>query len=182
MQQYISFAAVSFLLLGCGDNVTPVSECVSKNLFVEITKTTGADCGISAGQIIVNAGGSMGSIRYQLGDGAFQTSNIFNAVKPGAYIVTAKDENDCSASVSVVVKSGISFQTSVKPIIEENCAIPTCHDGSGNSDFRIFENLTRNASEVKARTQSGNMPKIGSLTPDEIQKIACWVDDGALNN
>jgi len=35
---------------------------------------------------------------------------------------------------------------------------------------------------MKARTQSRNMPKEGTLTQAEIDAIGCWVDDGALNN
>ena len=68
----------------------------------------------------------------------------------------------------------------MQPIIETYCAIPACHDGTGNIDFRVFSNL--NPGDMKARTQSGNMPKEGSLTPEQIEAIACWADDGGKNN
>jgi len=41
-----------------------------------------------------------------------------------------------------------------------------------------------NADKIKQRTSDGSMPPPNNTepTPEEIQAIACWVDDGALNN
>ena len=183
MKNIPTVVVVLYLLSGCGEIIPPPdSECNSNNFYVKITKVTGADCGISTGQIVAFADGGEGNIQYQLGDGPFQDSGLFNSVKPGVYVIHAKDENNCTASVPVTVESGISFQASIKPIIERSCAIPNCHDGSGAITYLVFENIKANPGDIKARTQAGNMPKDGPLPQDEIEKIACWVDDGALNN
>jgi hypothetical protein len=65
-----------------------------------------------------------------------------------------------------------------------SCAISGCHDGSVSSlpNFSNLSVIQANASMIKSRTQSGNMPKTGSLTQNQIDLIACWVDDGALDN
>ena len=84
-----------------------------------------------------------------------------------------KDEMDCSQ---------ITYSTSISSIIETNCSIPGCHSGSQSPDFRDFTNIQLNASRIKIRTQNRTMPKVGSLTQQEIDMIACWVDNGALNN
>lgn len=169
-------------LLGCGEYFPEEPECSSGNFFVDVTKVIGADCGNPAGQIVSVAVGGRGIVQYQLDEGNFQESGVFSGVRPGIHIVNVMDEKGCTASRAVTVPSEISFSQSIKPIIEKSCAIPNCHDGSGAITYLVFENIKANPGDIKARTQSGNMPKDGPLTQDEIEKIACWVDDGALNN
>ena len=49
--------------------------------------------------------------------------------------------------------------------------------------FTVFSNIQSSASQIKSLTQSGAMPKNGSkLSQTQLDAIACWVDDGALNN
>lgn len=155
--------------------------CDAANFSINL-QTTGADCGVPSGSITVAVTGGNGNIQYKLDDGPFQTSPAFNSVRPGVHTVTARDALNCETSGQTVIASGISFKDEIQPIILKSCAIPQCHDGSGNIDYRVFENLKKNPADIKSRTQSKNMPKTGSLTDDEIEKIACWVDDGALNN
>ena len=64
------------------------------------------------------------------------------------------------------LQSGISYKEVVEPIIRKSCAISGCHDGISNVDYRVFSNF--NPTDMKARTQSRNMPKEGSLTQVEI--------------
>jgi hypothetical protein len=62
-----------------------------------------------------------------------------------------------------------SFATNINPIIQSNCAIPTCHAaGSTNGPGPL--------------TTNAQMPKNGSLTNSQIKTISCWVDSGAPNN
>jgi len=84
------------------------------------------------------------------------------------------EEADCS---------GVSFSASISPIISTNCALPQCHGGSPFlPDFREFSIIQSKAAKIRTRTQNRSMPQIGSLTQQEIDLIACWVDDGALDN
>ncbi len=81
----------------------------------------------------------------------------------------------------------MSYATDIKPIIDSKCV--TCHfsGGSGTGDFTDFNVL-------KAKVDGGifktrvytlkDMPQSGSpqLTEDELGKIKCWMDQGAMNN
>jgi len=83
-----------------------------------------------------------------------------------------------------------SFAADIKPIIETKCAISGCHDGSlGSSrDWTNFEMFHQRAESglVKYRVTHGIMPPsyspAGPLTQEQITAIACWTDQGALNN
>ena len=75
----------------------------------------------------------------------------------------------------------ISFATNVKPIIDANCI--GCHGVGGNSpNLTSYALVSASASSVKGAVVSGRMPQGGSLTQEEIDAIACWVDSGALDN
>lgn len=83
-----------------------------------------------------------------------------------------------------------SFVGDIRPIIETKCAISSCHNGDMGNDlnwnnFAAFH--ARAASgEVKFRVTKGIMPPSnshgGPLTQEQIDAIACWSDQGALNN
>lgn len=81
---------------------------------------------------------------------------------------------------------GISFTGDIVAIIDTNCALPGCHvSGTQQPAFETYEQIAANAIRIKSRTTSGTMPPAGSgksLTQEEINKIACWVDAGAPNN
>lgn len=75
----------------------------------------------------------------------------------------------------------------VEPIIGNNCALATCHDGSnpGLPNWSILENVQAQAADIKERTGNRTMPPSSSgivLTAKQIDDIACWVDSGAQNN
>jgi len=111
-----------------------------------------------------------------------QTEGTFHSLRAGHYAITVVDSLYCNRSVSVQISSGISFSQSIQPILENSCIINTCHDGSGSISFKVFENVKRSAADIKGLTQSRIMPRQGALTNEEIEKIACWVDDGSANN
>ena len=81
---------------------------------------------------------------------------------------------------------GTSFAQTIQPIINANCAISGCHvTGQQNPPLTTYEQVAANADRVKARTSNGTMPPTSSglsLTIEDIESIACWVDDGAPNN
>ena len=83
-----------------------------------------------------------------------------------------------------------SFAADIKPIIETKCAISGCHNGDmgPNLNWTNFEQFHKRASSglVKYRVTHGIMPPPfsteGPLSQEQITAIACWTDQGALNN
>lgn len=165
----------------CTVESTPI--VASNNLLSVSASATNSECSTASGSIIIVAENGVEPYQYQLDDGLPQSSSEF-PVGPGSYDITVIDVNGCEVVISQLVMSNTSYATDVQPIIANSCAIFGCHDGS-NTSLPNYSNLGEiqvGASMIRSRTQSGNMPKTGSLTPEQIALIACWVDDGALNN
>ena len=77
----------------------------------------------------------------------------------------------------------ITYSQHVDFIVKSSCAISGCHvAGTGLPNFNNFSTFQSNAVEAKKRTQERDMPRSGSLTQQEIDIIACWADNGALDN
>jgi hypothetical protein len=84
----------------------------------------------------------------------------------------------------------VSYLEDIKPIIESKCAISSCHNGSLGaernwSDFETFQDNAQHGN-VKNYVINRIMPPAaspnGGLSQDQINAIACWVDDDAPNN
>jgi hypothetical protein len=179
------FFAVLLLaaLTACLDPLDPAtSDCERSGLAISIINVTSTECGLPNGVIEVFSSGGLGNKSYFLNDGPAQKSGVFHSLRPGIYSVKVMDSLYCSRAVSVHISSGISFKESIRPILEHSCIVSTCHDGSGSISFNVFANIKKSAADIKGLTQARVMPKVGSLTNDEIEQIACWVDDGALFN
>jgi hypothetical protein len=145
-------------------------------------ETTNAGCNNSNGTIVVNAMDGIPPYQFKMDDSAFSTDNNFTDLFPGNYTVAVSDATGCENSQAVRVKSGISYSASVAGIIQNNCQVSSCHDGTQFPDFRVFKNIHDNAAQIKVLTGDRSMPQEGTLTQAQINMIACWVDDGALNN
>lgn len=74
------------------------------------------------------------------------------------------------------------FNADVLPIIQGNCAITGCHNGTQSPRLTTYDEISANASIVNSQVQAGIMPKTGSLTTAQKNIIKCWVQSGALNN
>lgn len=102
------------------------------------------------------------------------------------HTLPAADEFSCTSLGEV------SFDADVQQILESKCAIVGdggCHNGGNGPslDWRQFSNVQQHAIAVKDRVtrtpgSSGAMPKIGSLSDDQIRTLVCWVDQGAQDN
>ena len=150
---------------------------------VNITfNTTAAGCNTSNGTITVSAVDGTEPYQYKLDQGTFTSTNSFSGLGAGDHQVVAKDATGCEVSQAITINSGVSFTSAIKPIIEGTCAVNGCHNGTQFPDFRVFKNIHDNASSIRRLTQDRTMPQEGSLTQTQIDLIACWVDDGALNN
>jgi hypothetical protein len=98
------------------------------------------------------------------------------------------DIPNCGMATCEVLKraDNVSFSQDVWPIISENCA--GCH-GIGNSTGYVFTNHTTvslNANAIVGSMRNEGfqlMPIGGPALPDSlIQKINCWIQQGAPNN
>ncbi len=167
----------------CTKTTTAAIANTDSGISLDITATDAA-CGTTAGSISVEASGGEGTLQYSVDEGTFGMSATFGGLGSGVHVVTVKDETGCETTEEVLVASGISFSENVASIIETNCAIATCHGGAQAPDFRQFTNIKANAATIKLRTGNGEMPPAGreDLTEEEKEAIACWVNDGALDN
>lgn len=91
-----------------------------------------------------------------------------------------------SEALTVGCDATMSYATDIKPIIDAKCV--TCHTtGASQGDFQTY-------AVVKVKVDNGtfnnrvfvakDMPPGGNpqLTADELQKIKCWMDQGAQDN
>jgi hypothetical protein len=72
----------------------------------------------------------------------------------------------------------------VQPVINAACA-NSCHSAtSTNSGGPItdYNKIFAKRSDIKFQIENGLMPKTGSLTTDQKNKIICWINSGAPNN
>lgn len=145
-------------------------------------ETSAAGCKTDDGSISVMATDGAEPYQYKLGSGSFSENNAFTDLAVGEYDLVVTDASGCTVTQKVKVSSGVSFTASISPIISSKCAINTCHNGTQFPDFRVFQNVQGSAAQIKTLTGNGTMPQEGSLTQAEKDMIACWVDDGALNN
>jgi len=83
-----------------------------------------------------------------------------------------------------------SYVLDVSPVIAENCATAGCHDGStwlpDWTDINNLQNIDHQK-EIKRRitlplTDGEKMPREGSITAVEREKIYCWIEQGAKDN
>ena len=160
-----------------------ISQNISNREGVNLTlSSSDAGCGTTAGTISVTPQGGEPPYAYSVNGGPFQEQPTFENLPSGNYVVTIRDATDCQSSQSIHVKSGVSFENDIQPIISSSCAINDCHNGNQFPDFRQFKNIKENAANVKKLTGDRTMPDEGSLTQTQIDLIACWVDDGAIQN
>ena len=137
------------------------------------------------GQIVVEVSDGNPPYTFKLGTGPFTVDNTFSGLSSGIHTIIVKDNIDCSITLSLTVprgSSGTSWATEIKPIMESSCAQSGCHNGSSRPDLRKIENAKFYAKSIKSKTQDRSMPREGTLTQQQIALIACWVDDGAIDN
>jgi mono/diheme cytochrome c family protein len=83
---------------------------------------------------------------------------------------------------AVACAEPVVFTTHIAPIIQTNCAISGCHAAGGISpELTSYEKVKARAADVRHETGSGEMPPSYSnknLSQEQIDKIACWVEQG----
>lgn len=167
--------------LGCSAEID-VSIENEEGVNLQNINISEAGCGSGNGNIQISATGGTEPYQFSLNGSNIQESNVFSGLNSGTYTVNVTDQNGCSVTESVKITSGISYSSSIKAIIENSCAVSGCHNGSVSPDLRSFSTIQSRAGAIKSRTANGSMPRGSTLSQNQIEMIACWVDDGALQN
>lgn len=145
-----------------------------------------AGCGTEQGSIQITGLDGVEPYQYKIEGGTYQDENVIENVSAGLYMAYVKDANGCEVTGEIELLSGTKLQEDIIPIINTNCAVSGCHDGgNGLPNFTNKTNIINNAEKIKTRTGNNTMPPSSSgktLTDEEIALIACWVDDGAIDN
>jgi hypothetical protein len=140
------------------------------------------------GAIEITPTGGVPPYQVKFGSGAFGSTTFFDALGAGNYTIVVKDADNCTVTLVVDVPrgdTGVSYSADIQSVIASRCAVPGCHvSGTSVPSFTTYSAIAARAQNIKLRTGNGSMPPAGSadLTAQQIQQIACWVDDGAKNN
>ncbi len=156
----------------------------SSGLLMTVDLSAVAGCDTENGILSVEVTGGEPPYQYRLDNGSFQDTPGFAGLAAGSHTIMAQDANGCLVANSVEMINGTSLMDDVMPIITANCAVSGCHDGSsGIISWANKNNVIANAANIRTRTGNGTMPPAGrSISDEEIQTIACWVNDGAEDN
>jgi hypothetical protein len=171
----------------CTQLIDVTLEAANSTLSATFSATGDNQCATDNGSVTITPSGGQSPYQFQIDALGFGTTNVFTNLKSGQHSVIVKDATDCQKVISVAVphnSTGISFANSIKPLLQENCASAGCHGtNSGNGDWTNYTKVKEKAALIKTRTGDKSMPIGGeTLTEQEINMIACWVDDGAPNN
>jgi hypothetical protein len=171
--------------LGCQSS-QQVTVTGPTGLSVGTPSVSPSGCKTSLGVATVVAAGGTAPFEYRINSGSFQGSGIFGNLSAGTYEITVRDGDGCESSAPVLVRTGTSYSSQVAPILTARCNLNGCHNGDlgPGRNWSTYPTVRDNAGSIKSKTADKSMPPTGStaLTADEINLIACWVDDGALNN
>ncbi len=170
--------------------VFDINNCSAEKEFVVDNKdgvtasvtSTFAGCETSQATITIVAENGIKPYAFSLNIQTPQSSNIFNNLPAGKHTVTITDSIGCEFIIEEKVLAGLSYVQDIQPILMNTCAVSGCHNGSQFPDLRVLANVQNNKVNIRGFTQSGFMPLEGSLTQAEVDALACWIDDGALDN
>ncbi|OFX17222.1 MAG: hypothetical protein A2033_00950, partial [Bacteroidetes bacterium GWA2_31_9] len=94
---------------------------------IATTASTGTTCNAGTGSITINASGGTGVLEYSIDNVNFQSSNVFNSLFAGSYVVSIRDENNCIIMLTETV-------TQPDAIVVSNTAdSTTCYAGNDGS-------------------------------------------------
>lgn len=177
LSKILAFSSVLFLFACETEETDPCDG----SLAVSVSNIQDATCFEDTGAITVAATGGDGTYTFSLDGGSFTSNTGFDGVSSGSHSIMVKDGNNCESEVVTTVPSGVLL-ADIQPIIENQCAVSGCHDGSNNRPaFTTNAGIMAQASNIGARVGNGTMPPASSsqsLTDEESATIICWVSDG----
>jgi hypothetical protein len=143
------------------------------------------ECLAGNGQVTIEVTEGNPPYQFALNNGSFSDDSVFSDLVAGDHTILARDNDNCTVTLTVTIPKGFtgtSWSTEILPIMQTSCAISRCHNGISRPDLRVYSIAKKYAAQIKSYTQDRSMPFDGSLSQAEIDIIACWVDDGALEN
>lgn len=99
-------------------------------------------------------------------------------------------KKDTVEDIGVDCPDEISYASDVATILATSCNTSGCHNAAGSAAGFVFENhsqVSDNATIILnvIRHEAGfsPMPKFAAkLSDEQINKVACWIEQGKLNN
>ena len=163
--------------------VTTNNNCTGVTINLSTTVTNTVPCQSPSGSITASATGSTG-FTYSIDGTNFQSTGNFINLAAGAYIVTVKDVNGCTATgnVSVQNQSAGALFSAVRTLLQNNCV--SCHNNTqaeGGMNWTVDCNIINNQDRIKARAVDNNpssMPPTGPLSQGDKNKITDWINAG----
>lgn len=177
-------------LNGCMRSIDVTIDAAGSTLAAAVQTSADSECETDNGTAKITATGGVPPYRYQINSMGYSEETAdpitYTDLKEGQYIVVVKDHEECQQTLSVIIdhgNTGVSYANEIKRIINTNCAKSGCHDaGAGSRDWTDYEKVKSHAQNIKTRTGNRTMPPDVPLNEEDIQRIACWVDDGAPEN
>jgi len=181
-----SYSMVVFDSKKCSDTLIIEIKDFESTLSATARATENSMCLSANGTLLIRPTGGVAPFSFRINNGITSADSVFRNLSHGTYSVFVRDAKNCTTTFTTSVpraNTGVSWLNQIKPIVDGSCAKPGCHvAGTGRVDLTKFDNVKSNALQIKTRVGNKSMPSDGTLTTDQILLIACWVDDGALNN
>ncbi len=166
------------------DTPPPPDPCAGVNFTINSTKTEAVG-GVNNGTItILEPRGD--TMSYKLNNGSFQSSWYFTNLAPGNYVVTLKNQNNCTDTVQLTILNYGPKYALVKQLVTGYCG--PCHlNGAinGGMNFDTDARIVAAKDRIKVRAVDGNpsfMPEGSQLTPVDKQKIVDWINAGGTTS
>lgn len=171
---------------GCSDTATfSIANFESKLSATGISKANSL-CEGGNGSLRVRPKNGLPPFSFKLENQVFTKDSVFSNLRNGKYNITIVDALQCEFRFSAEIaraNTGVSWSNDVKSIVTVSCAKSGCHvSGTGRVDLSKFGNVKLYAGEIRARVINKSMPYDSRLSDSQIQLIACWVEDGAIEN
>ena len=181
----IAFIVVLFFMLNsCSDSGDETDLCLNGPK-VEVDDIKVSIEGKDNGEVTVSATEGKSPYQYSIDGTNFQNNGTFTDLAADDYTVTVKDANECIHTTMATVEEvpEVFYSNQIRPIIDTNCQVSTCHGSNANiPTFATYNDVKAKAEAIKFRTRNGTMPPNGSLSDGDVQLIADWVDQGAPEN
>lgn len=143
--------------------------------------TTPSGCTTSNGSVKIDASAGVPPYQFKFNNGTFTPTNSFSNLAPGNYQLVTRDSSGCEVNETVTIMSGIHF-SEVLQLIQANCAISGCHNGSQFPKLQNYNDIHNSAQLILRQVTNRSMPPGRPLSQTQINTIACWINDGAPQN
>ena len=156
--------------------------CASINYTVTHSKTESIGTSNNGTITITEPRGD--TISYKLNSGSYQSSWHFTNLAPGNYVVTVKNQHNCTDTAQITILNYGPKFAAVKQLILGYCG--PCHlNGTvnGSMNFDTDASIVTNKLRIKARAVDG-IPTFMPETPNsplslvDRQKITDWINAG----